>query len=205
MNNETNGDTNMDRTNIDDFLTVRGFGGGWGLGGWGGGGQGVFASPGANAVRLNRNAEITKSENSCNRHLFGQALDQIQNSFENQTRAGEFQQVCNKLAEVGSSITDNQFRAELRSADKATFIGIDQKLDKLADCCCEQKVEAAKAETRSVERFCELKAGQAEIKATLAANKEIAELRQQLTVEQTLNRQYCCPPPVKCVDPCCHG
>lgn len=193
--NIKNGDQQMsDGFTAQDVLTFgtmnnlgrnSGYGPAWGGGDHYGLPGGSWANPGANAVRLNRNADVSKTENECNRTLFGQAFGSIQNSFENATRAGEFQQVCNKLGEVDTRNTDGQFRSEIRASDIARQVASDAKLDKLLECCCDQKVEAAKAETRNVERYCELKAGQATIVATLAANKEIGEKNDEIWALRT--------------------
>lgn len=191
-------DSGIHAPDVNELAYARGvFGYGYG----GDGGSARFAGHASNGVRINSIRDKIGDQS----RSFGLGMDTIRNQFEDATRAQEFNQVCNRISQADMRNTDGQFRAELRAADREGMGRIQDRLDDLAKCCCDQKLAAAEAETRAVERFCELKAGQSEIKATLASNKEIAELRQQLTVEQTLNRQYCCPPPVRCVDDGCHG
>lgn len=111
------------RTNIDDFLTVRGFGGYGGYGGYGGGGggyghggSGYFASPGANAVRINRNAELINRGEDSIRDLFN------------------FNNINDKFATLQAAITGHAFNALRENADLSR---------QLADCCCDNKVATA--------------------------------------------------------------
>lgn len=177
-------------------------GGGWGNGGFGFGGHGTFAGPGSNAVRIDNIGQKVEDQADCTRSLFGQAFSSIQGAFENQTRANEFNRVCEKLSDNDTRNTDGQFRAELRAADRADMIAVNAKLDKLNDCCCDQRVESAQAETRNVERYCDLKAGQARIETKLEHNKEVQALETKLAAAEQFKQWYCCPPPVRCVDPC---
>ena len=187
----------VDVPNVNELAYARGIGYGYGYGP----GHGSFSSPSSNTVRINRNAEITKSENQCNRELFGQVFGSVQRSFEDSTRASQFNGLCDRISELDSRNTDGQFRAELRSSDRADLFRVESRLDKLAECCCDQKVAAAEAETRNVERFCELKAGQATITAKLDHNKEVAELNAELTALKT---QVACGCTTGCSRPCHH-
>jgi hypothetical protein len=113
--------------------------GGYGAGGgaWGGGygGYGPFASPGANAVRLNRNGQNIKEQGDCTRTLIGQGLDSVRNAFENVTRDNQF-------SAVTKQVTDAEFRSIDRMRDIECQIIDNAKA--AAACCCEAKLTAEK-------------------------------------------------------------
>lgn len=170
-----------------------GGGGAWGNGyGGGWGGHSVWASPGSNAVRINRNAEITKSENDCNRHLFGQAFNSVRDSFEDATRQTQFNRIC-----------DRGVDAEFRTSDRLSSIEREMAANAraAAECCCETQKELLKMETRNVERFCGLEAGQAAIEAKIDANQKFMEL---FAENQSLKTQVACGCTTGCTQRC-HG
>lgn len=141
MNNENMEGQDMDnRTNIDDFLTVRGFGGGY----WGGNGMGV------NGPVFQHSVDDVKSkigsEGQCNRDIFTGQLRNVFDAFENQTRANEFNRVCDKLSNIDSRNTDNQFRAELRTNDRIAALQaeVTQNAKDAALCCCKLEAQAEK-------------------------------------------------------------
>lgn len=126
----------MSDINTESLLLARGVGyGGYG-GVWGGGygGYGPFASPSANAIRLDRNAQATEDQADCTRAVLGLGLDNINSNFENATRQREF-----------SDLREGQFRAELRTNDRLRDLEreINANARVAADCCCDLKVQAA--------------------------------------------------------------
>jgi len=126
-----------------------GGGGAWG-GGWGGGGFGPWASPSANAVRLNRNAQQIENQADCTRDMIQAGNIGTLQAFENATRDRQF-----------TDLRDGQFRAELRTADKLDAQQINALRDnadirqQLADCCCDNKVLNLEAQLRNQECCCE--------------------------------------------------
>jgi len=175
-----------------------GGGGAWGNGyGYGIGGHGVFAGPGSNAVRLDRNAQMNENQADCTRALFGQAFGSIRDSFENATRASEFDRVCSRLSAIDTRNSDQRFQSELRIMDQLASLREKQAQDAAASalCCCKLEAQAA-------QNYGELKAQNAVILAKLDSNKEISELRAQLQTQQIFATCGCgcgggvkpCPP-----------
>jgi len=120
---ENNGG-NMDygQTNLNDIIGLRGVGVGLGYG-YGAGsypGYGQYASPSANAVRLEKNADIANEQNKCNLLMFDQAE--------------ESRRFCD--------LNSNIFRSELRTSDKLSALQqeINANARSAAECCCETKL-----------------------------------------------------------------
>lgn len=167
----------IEAPNVNELAYARGLG----YSGYGYVGRDSYATPSANAVRIESVAQNVEDQADCTRTLFGQAFNSIQGQFENQTRAEQNARLCDRIAEADTRNTDGQFRAELRSADRDNFARIQARLDQLAECCCDQKVANA-----------ELKAGQSEIKTKIDHNKEVAELNAELTALKTQIACGCC-------------
>lgn len=127
--NENGGTYNMNRTNIDDFLTVRGFGGyGYGGGGYGGGGYGghggilredahADGTGRGESIKANRHA-IYEGHNLLSREhseiernaQFHQLFEQIANSnMGNERRFGDLQkQLCDNALEAARCCCENR-------------------------------------------------------------------------------------------------
>jgi len=106
---------------VNDIITGRGLGvGGFGYGVGSYPGYGQFASPSANAVRLEKNADITNEQNKCNLLM----LDQ----------AEESRRFCD--------LNSNIFQSELRTNDRLRDIEreISANARAAAECCCETKL-----------------------------------------------------------------
>lgn len=132
----------MTGDNIDtgSLLMARGFGNGWGGGfGVGGGaypGYGSFASPSANAVRINRNDQTVRDTNECTRAENRLGLDRIsaQNKEDRDNQ---------RFSALEKSITDAEFRSSDRARDIENLMIAGQK--EAAQCCCDAKLEACKS------------------------------------------------------------
>lgn len=127
------------RTNIDDFLTVRGFGGG---GGWGGGGYGFggnggrdsFAGPSANAVRINANARQIEGQSDCTRRILGSEIRGVNSSLENLERNSQFSNLKDQLSTQGRDLKD--FELSAVAQNKADAI-------EALKCCCAGQLTAS--------------------------------------------------------------
>jgi hypothetical protein len=122
-------------TTSDAVLTSAMSGGFGGRGGaWGGNYGSPFADFGSNAVRLNRNAQMTENQADCTREVLGLGLSNITNAFENADRSAQF-----------TNVKDGQFQSELRTNDRilALQAEVNANARVAADCCCDLKVQAA--------------------------------------------------------------
>ena len=138
-----------------DIITGRGLG----IGGFGYGygyGQG-FANPSANAVRINRNNEVSNVQEECSRDVVRDGLASVRNTVLETTTRAENQTGF-------QSISDKMFNAEiLRGQERveATRMAGDNRLevaDRLADmraeaakCCCDQKILTIEEGTKTRE------------------------------------------------------
>lgn len=117
---------------------------GGGGGAWDNGYNGrPFADDGSNAVRINRNNDIQKVSNECNKDIFTGAINNFRDSFENLNRANQF-----------SDLKDGQFRLELRTNDNIAAIREQMSKDAAAAalCCCKLESEIKASEGRAIER-----------------------------------------------------
>lgn len=155
-------------------------------------GQGAFASPGSNAVRLDRNAQETENQADCTRMVFQQGLDTVVSQFESAERARQF-----------TGVTDGQFRMELRSSDQ-----VRELCKNINDNAREsdRQYSDLKAAVAKLESGQDLLSVKVDHNTALAQkNAEIIALEAKLDIrEQTINN-FCCPKPARCVDPCCGG
>jgi hypothetical protein len=129
--------------------------GGYGYGGggaWGGGdtGYGPWASPSANAVRLNRNAQQVENQADCTRELLSTQNQGIRDNFESITRGNQF-----------NNVIDCQFRGELRTSDLINANNLNQLRNnaelrqQIADCCCDNKTLILETQLKNQECCCE--------------------------------------------------
>jgi|GEM_PF-3020645 len=182
----------------DAVLTAAMSGGGFGGRGggqWGGGYYGSpFADMGSNAVRINRNNEVTKAETRCLEAGLGANLDRISDQNSETRNILRF-----------DSIKDGQFQAELRNGDRLRDIEREIANNaRVADkCCCDAKI-------LTIEKFAELSKQQAvdngsvqarlsAIDAKLDANKEIGEKNAMITALET---RIACGCVTGCSTPC---
>lgn len=133
-----NMDANYSRTNIDDFLTVRGFGGyGYGGGGYGGGGS---LYTGNNVLAADAHADGSgRGENiKANRHFAAYGHAKLSDEHDTIERNAQFHQ----LFEQNS---DNAMGAERR------FLALNNQIAdnaaKAAECCCKLGKEIAEVKT----------------------------------------------------------
>lgn len=127
--------------------------GGYGYGGaWGGGmpGYGPWASPSANAVRLDRNDDNVNHQGNCTRELLSYQNLANLNAFENAERLNQF-----------TDIRDGQFRGELRVSDLISRNQMDALRNaadirqQISDCCCDSKVLNLESQLKNQECCCE--------------------------------------------------
>ena len=116
------------RTNIDDFLTVRGFGGyGYG-GGYGGGGGSLYT--GNNVLAAKAHAEGTGiGENiKSNRFLMDRGMESIRDSFENAQRDRQFSNLSKEHTDLERRVNDQ---------NAAMVATLNDVRSESAACCCE--------------------------------------------------------------------
>lgn len=128
-----------------------------GFGGWGGeGGGGGFLAASAIANGTAENAKIdgvsqkVEDQADCTRGVLASDIAGVNQSFENLTRANEFNRVCDRLAQNDIRNTDNQFRAELRTNDRLLALQAEMNANarEAAKCCCDTKLEMCQMESR---------------------------------------------------------
>ena len=162
-----------------DIITGRGLG----IGGFGypyGAGYGAFASPGSNAVRLDRNAQNIEDQADCTRSVLGLGLDRISDQAEESRRQAQFTAITNAV--------QNQ---EIRTADRLRDIEreIAANARTAAECCCELKLENCQSESRLT----------AEIRAveSRTIERELNAAQARITQLETINaittQCGCCP------------
>jgi hypothetical protein len=144
-NEKENDSMDNSRTNIDDFLTVRGFGG-YG-GGYGGGGHGSFSGPTANAIRTDNVGVTVSREADCTRDLNKEVAERFNNSTETLIRNIQFQNQNDAITTLGRDLKNSQIEA-LNAAHANSVESL--------KCCCEGRVERA-------ENKAEILAGQKDI------------------------------------------
>jgi hypothetical protein len=115
-------------------------------GAWGGYHEGcnTFANPAANAVRIDRNADVSNLSFGAARDFQESNFRGISSAFDTATRAGEFARVCEKIGEVDNRGADQRFQAELRTNDRllALQAEINENARVAAQCCCDIKLQA---------------------------------------------------------------
>lgn len=177
----------------------RGYGGYGGGGAWGGygGGYGPFASPGANAVRLNRNAQFIENQADCTREVLGRAIDSNSNSFENLTRQNQFDRLCDRISEGAMDNRDQIFRQELRNGDRLRDIEREMNANAriAADCCCDLKLQAANDKSEIMARM-EALSKEGITRDLDRAEREIIALRGEIARCKPCPQP--CPPPCPC-------
>ena len=155
----------------------------------GSGRRGRFADDATIQHGLHYNRETTRSENNCNRDIFGQAMGNISERFEDGTRRDENQRICDHINILGRDLKNDTIAAERRNDDQISALAA--KIDVESRECLKQ--------------FCDLKEGQAEIKSNIKTTS--LEERNQNLEDQLAEQRHreCCPAPARCVDPCCNG
>ena len=190
------------------LLLARGVGGGYGMGGFGGsygGGMGSFASPSANAVRINKTDQNVENQADCTRMAMGLGMDRISDQAEEGRRSAQF-----------TSLKDSQFQAELRNSDRLRDIEREintnaRAADKCccdvqaaianaacaaAKCCCDAQLEAQK-NACDTQRLVSAEGASTrmlilEVEARGNADK-LAECRSQLNRAEIINACHCTP------------
>lgn len=197
-------DSSLNATEIAVGSLLAGNRGGHGGGGaWGGGysGYGPFASPGANAVRLDRNAQLGENQADCTREVLGKQMDDTRTAFSAAEIARNFQRVCDSLN-----------TAEFRTSDRLRDIEREMNANArvAAECCCETQKEILKLDAANNLRFAEISkdvavnqgdtnARLASIDAKIDANQKFNEL---FAENQALKTQVACGCTTGCSNPC---
>ncbi len=149
--------------------------GGGGYGGYGGGGHGSFASPSANAIRIDSVGQKVEDQNDCTRTLLAGGMERISDNFENATRSREF-------AGVNKAIVDSEFRTNDRARD-IELNNLRQSSDTsaaIAACCCETQKSIAQAAKEAAKCCCD---------AQLTAAKDHAALQALIIKENSATRE----------------
>lgn len=166
------GDYNS-RTNIDDFLTVRGFGGGYGYGGgYGGGGGGGSLYTGNNvlAAEAHANGTALKEAVDCNSRQFLSGLDRVSDQAEETRRLMSFES-------VNKNITDSEFRGLDRQRDLERILNQNSK--DAAECCCDTQKAIAEAAKDAAKCCCD---------AQLEAQKNACDTQRLVSSEASATR-----------------
>ncbi len=173
-----NSSLNATEIAVGSLLAGRGgYGGGYG-GAWGEGynGCGPWATPSANAVRINRNSQEIENQADCTREVLGAGLRSIDNNFENAERARQF-----------TDVRSGQFQSELRTNDRIRDLEnrMIENATAAAKCCCETQLgfKDVALDQQKAESATQLK--MAEMEARLAAEIKASESR---TIQRDLDR-----------------
>lgn len=135
-----------------DIITGRGLGiAGFGYPGYGyGGSYGSFATPAANAVRLNRNEDVTRDQNMCTREVISSDVEGFRNTLDALGRANADATTRKEISD-GFGVVNDRFLQDAvlggQNRVEAARIAGDNRVelaDRLADmraesakCCCE--------------------------------------------------------------------
>lgn len=163
--NDTGENTMEGRTNIDDFLTVRGFGGGYG--GYMGGGYGPSAGIGASYAGLGS----IQHGIECNRDIYQSGNQTVLTGIENLERANSFNRLCDKLSDQNTVIGQNMLQLTRDQNDARA---------EAAKCCCDIKVQAANDKA-------ELKADIKELEVSRLKD-ELSKARDANNISETVER-----------------
>lgn len=159
--------------------TARAGRGGFGYGGYGEGGGyygGPFATPSANAVRINRNAEFTKL-----------GLDRVSDQNEENRRLLQEQNTSNQMTNGFMRIGDRLVDQEFRNGDRLRDLEreINQNARTAADCCCETQKEILRLDASNNLKFAELGKDICNVEARLTSEIKAIESR---TIQRDLDR-----------------
>jgi hypothetical protein len=158
-------------------------GGAWGDGAVGFGGRGVYASP-----------ENIRADILSNRDIGNTGIENLQREFANITSRDQvsdgFNRICDKMDSNATRQSDQMF-ALTRDVDNKFGIVTTQNHG-IALAMKDQEI-------RNVERYCELKAGQATIEAKVDANQKFNEL---FAENQSLKTQVACGCTTGCTRRC---
>lgn len=161
------GDSSLNATEIAVGSLLAGGRGGYGGGGaWGGSGwTDTFTTPGANSVRIDRNASEAAAYHAHTLSSMEFGNTAIRDQFDAATRAAQFSSIADKINEGDVRAADQRFQSELRTNDRllALQAEINQNARVAADCCCDLKLQMcedksqvlasiAAVESRAVER-----------------------------------------------------
>lgn len=154
-----NGDSDMERpTDISDVLTVRGAGigfGGYGLGGYAGGGRGSFASPEANAVRINGVESTVNQHASCINGTLESLTRTLSSDATNKNIIDGNMRICDRLSAMENQRgQDLLFVSRELSAIRAE--GAKQAADATIEnlkCCCETQKLVISENSKTREEF----------------------------------------------------
>ena len=111
-----------------------------------GGGYGQFASPSANAVRINRNGEVTKM-----------GLDRISDQNEETRRNLGEARIMDNITGGHNRISDQAIASEFRTGDRQR--DIEREMNAIsranAECCCETQKELLRMQALNDKCCCE--------------------------------------------------
>jgi hypothetical protein len=188
---------------------------GRGGGVWGGGfgeglgyGYGAFAGPTANAVRINRNADLNREQVRNTQFLLDQAEESRQFSNICQRMGDQEVRQSDRLRDLEREINQNARVAADCCCDIQKEILKTQALND--KCCCETQKEILRLDSANALRFAELSKQQAvdngttqarlsAIDAKLDANQKYNEL---FAENQSLKTQVACGCVTGCATPC---
>jgi len=161
-----------------------GYGGGYGA--WGGGGAGFapFASPGSNAVRINRNNEVTVGQAECTREVLGRDIDRISDQAEEGRRSAQFTSILKAIA-------DSEFRSLDRQRDIEREINANARA--AAECCCDLKLQACQDKSEILTAIADSKATALAVESR-AVERALNNANAELTALKTQIACGCCPP-----------
>jgi len=110
------------------------------------GGYGQFASPSANAVRINRNSDITKL-----------GIDRISDQNEQTRRDMGESRIMDNITNGHAGIRDVQINGEFRNADRLRDIEREMNANAraAADCCCDTQKELLRMQALNDKCCCE--------------------------------------------------
>lgn len=127
--------------------------GGWG--GEGGAGYGMFASPGANAVRINRNNDRLGFTYDALSQQAEESRRIAQNQNLTDTVNGGFQRICERLNTDATATRDLIFQQELRNGDRLRDLQseMNENARVAAQCCCDLKLQQCEDKSELLARM----------------------------------------------------
>lgn len=162
--------------------------GGYGVGGggaWGGGTCGVapWAGPASNAARIEGVERTVNQQADC-----------INGTLESLSRTLSFDALTKTVTDGNTRLCDKSEATAVRNSDQ--LFALSRDIDNKFALVTEQN---HRAEVKSVEQYCDLKAGQATIEAKIDANQKFNEL---FSENQALKTQIACGCVTGCSTPC---
>jgi len=140
-----------------------------------------YANPSANAVRIDRNADVSNLSFVAQRDLSESNFRGLYASFDTATRAGEAARIEKAISDLDQRNADQRFQTELRTNDRllALQAEMNENAREAAKCCCDLKFQIAENKAEMTATILGVESRNIE-RALNAANAELTALKTQL-------------------------